>query len=64
MPAFPSRYPDVLGEILTAMATPFKADGSVNIEAFRGPSRRTSLLNGSDGLVVTVRTGEAPDALG
>ena len=49
----------MLGEILTAIATPFKADGSVDIEAFR--SLATHLVaNGSDGLVVTGTTGEAP----
>ena len=49
----------MLGEILTAIVTPFKADGSVDIEAFR--SLATHLVaNGSDGLVVTGTTGEAP----
>jgi 4-hydroxy-tetrahydrodipicolinate synthase len=49
----------VLGEILTAMVTPFKADGSVDIERFRALA---SFLveNGSDGVVVTGTTGEAP----
>jgi len=49
----------VLGEILTAIVTPFKADGSVDIERFRALA---SLLveNGSDGLVVTGTTGESP----
>jgi 4-hydroxy-tetrahydrodipicolinate synthase len=49
----------VLGEILTAIVTPFKADGSVDIERFRALA---SFLveNGSDGLVVTGTTGESP----
>jgi 4-hydroxy-tetrahydrodipicolinate synthase len=49
----------VLGEILTAVVTPLKADGSVDIERFRALA---SFLvdNGSDGLVVTGTTGEAP----
>jgi 4-hydroxy-tetrahydrodipicolinate synthase len=49
----------VLGEILTAICTPFKQDGSVDIPAFR---RLASHLveNGSDGLVVTGTTGESP----
>jgi len=49
----------VLGEVLTAIVTPFKADGSVALDAFR---RLASHLvdNGSDGLVVTGTTGESP----
>ena len=49
----------MLGEILTAVATPFKADGSVDIEAFRALATHL-VANGSDGLVVTGTTGEAP----
>ena len=49
----------MLGEILTAIATPFKADGSVDIEAFRLLAAHL-VANGSDGLVVTGTTGEAP----
>jgi 4-hydroxy-tetrahydrodipicolinate synthase len=49
----------VLGEILTAMATPFKADGSVDYQAFRALAAHL-VANGSDGLVVTGTTGEAP----
>ncbi|HET8968826.1 MAG TPA: 4-hydroxy-tetrahydrodipicolinate synthase [Gaiellaceae bacterium] len=49
----------MLGEILTAIATPFKADGSVDIEAFRSLAAFL-VANGSDGLVVTGTTGEAP----
>ena len=49
----------MLGEILTAIVTPFKADGSVDIERFRALA--THLVeNGSDGLVVTGTTGESP----
>jgi 4-hydroxy-tetrahydrodipicolinate synthase len=49
----------VLGEVLTAIATPFKREGAVDLEAFR---RLASHLveNGSDGLVVTGTTGESP----
>jgi 4-hydroxy-tetrahydrodipicolinate synthase len=49
----------VLGEVLTAIVTPFRADGSVDLESFR---RLASHLvdNGSDGLVVAATTGEAP----
>jgi 4-hydroxy-tetrahydrodipicolinate synthase len=49
----------VLGEILTAIVTPFKADGSVDIERFRALASHL-VENGSDGLVVTGTTGEAP----
>ena len=49
----------MLGEILTAMVTPFRADGSLDLPAFR--SLCGFLLDsGSDGLVVTGTTGEAP----
>jgi 4-hydroxy-tetrahydrodipicolinate synthase len=49
----------VLGEILTAIVTPFKADGSVDIERFRALASHL-VANGSDGLVVTGTTGESP----
>jgi 4-hydroxy-tetrahydrodipicolinate synthase len=49
----------VLGEVLTAIATPFDADGEVDLSAFRALARHL-LENGSDGLVVTGTTGEAP----
>jgi 4-hydroxy-tetrahydrodipicolinate synthase len=49
----------VLGEVLTAVVTPFREDGSVDLDAFR--SLCAFLLdNGSDGVVVTGTTGEAP----
>jgi 4-hydroxy-tetrahydrodipicolinate synthase len=49
----------VLGEILTAICTPFKADGAVDYEAFRALAAHL-VANGSDGLVVTGTTGESP----
>ena len=49
----------MLGEILTAIATPFKADGSVDYQAFRALAAHL-VANGSDGLVVTGTTGESP----
>jgi 4-hydroxy-tetrahydrodipicolinate synthase len=49
----------VLGEILTAIVTPFTADGSVDIQAFRALAAHL-VTNGSDGLVVTGTTGESP----
>jgi 4-hydroxy-tetrahydrodipicolinate synthase len=49
----------VLGEILTAIVTPFKADGSLDLGRFRELARHL-VENGSDGFVVTGTTGEAP----
>jgi 4-hydroxy-tetrahydrodipicolinate synthase len=49
----------VLGEVLTAIVTPFKQDGSVDLDAFRKLARHL-VDNGSDGLVVTGTTGESP----
>ncbi|MCY7303534.1 MAG: 4-hydroxy-tetrahydrodipicolinate synthase [Thermoleophilia bacterium] len=49
----------MLGEVLTAIATPFAADGSVELERFRALCRHL-VENGSDGVVVTGTTGEAP----
>ena len=49
----------ILGEVLTAIATPFGADGGVDLDRFR---ELASFLvdNGSDGLVVCGTTGESP----
>jgi 4-hydroxy-tetrahydrodipicolinate synthase len=49
----------VLGEVLTAIVTPFNADGSVNVEKFR---ELAAFLvdHGSDGIVVAGTTGESP----
>jgi 4-hydroxy-tetrahydrodipicolinate synthase len=49
----------VLGAILTAIVTPFKTDGSVDLDAFRALARHL-VDNGSDGLAVTGTTGESP----
>jgi 4-hydroxy-tetrahydrodipicolinate synthase len=49
----------VLGEVLTAMVTPFRRDGSLDLERFRELARFL-VANGSDGLVVTGTTGESP----
>jgi len=49
----------LLGEILTAIVTPFHADGRVNVERFRDLC--TQLVDdGSDGIVVCGTTGESP----
>jgi 4-hydroxy-tetrahydrodipicolinate synthase len=49
----------VLGEVLTAMVTPFRSDGSLDLDRFRALARHL-VENGSDGLVVTGTTGESP----
>jgi len=49
----------VLGEILTAIVTPFKHDGSLDLDRFRALASHL-VANGSDGLVVTGTTGESP----
>jgi len=49
----------VLGEVLTAVVTPFAKDGSVDLDAFRSLCGHL-LENGSDGVVVAGTTGEAP----
>lgn len=47
------------GQVLTAMVTPFAADGSLNIDGAR--KLVTHLIdNGSDGVVVAGTTGESP----
>ncbi len=49
----------MLGEVLTAIVTPFNADGSVNVDKFR--ELATFLVeHGSDGVVVSGTTGESP----
>ena len=49
----------MLGEVLTAMVTPFKADGSVDYDRYR---ELAGFLvdNGSDGVVAFGTTGESP----
>ena len=49
----------MLGEVLTAIATPFARDGSVDFDAFRTLCAHL-VDHGSDGLVVAGTTGEAP----
>jgi 4-hydroxy-tetrahydrodipicolinate synthase len=49
----------MLGEVLTAIVTPFRADGSVDLDAF-GQLCSALADNGSDGLVVAGTTGESP----
>jgi 4-hydroxy-tetrahydrodipicolinate synthase len=61
MAVFPLREydPGVLGEILTAIVTPLKPDGTIDLDRFRALAAYL-VENGSDGLVVTRTTGESP----
>ena len=52
-------YEAVLGEVLTAIVTPFKADGTIDVERFRELAQHL-VESGSDGLVVAGTTGESP----
>src|SRR3979411_1978693 len=49
----------MLGEVLTAMVTPFARDGSGDYQRFRASARHLR-ENGSDGVVVAATTGESP----
>jgi 4-hydroxy-tetrahydrodipicolinate synthase len=49
----------VLGELLTAVVTPFKPDGTIDFERFRELAQYL-VESGSDGLVVAGTTGESP----
>jgi 4-hydroxy-tetrahydrodipicolinate synthase len=49
----------MLGEVLTAVVTPFAQDGSVDYDRFRALARHL-VDNGSDGVVVAATTGESP----
>src|SRR5919206_4922917 len=49
----------VLGEVLTAIVTPFRADGAVDYDRFRDLALHL-LEHGSDGFVVAGTTGESP----
>jgi 4-hydroxy-tetrahydrodipicolinate synthase len=49
----------VLGEVLTAIVTPFRPDGSVDLDRFSELARYL-VDHGSDGVVVAGSTGESP----
>jgi 4-hydroxy-tetrahydrodipicolinate synthase len=49
----------MLGDVLTAIVTPFRADGTVDYDRFRELAQHL-VEHGSDGLVVTGTTGESP----
>jgi 4-hydroxy-tetrahydrodipicolinate synthase len=51
--------PAMLGEVLTAIVTPFDEDGRVDLAKFRELAAHL-VDNGSDGVVVTGTTGESP----
>jgi 4-hydroxy-tetrahydrodipicolinate synthase len=50
----------MLGNVLTAMVTPFHEDGSVDFASFQRLARHL-VENGSDGVVVSGTTGESPN---
>ncbi|MDX6465890.1 MAG: 4-hydroxy-tetrahydrodipicolinate synthase, partial [Gaiellaceae bacterium] len=50
----------MLGNLLTAIVTPFRDDGSVDFDSFQRLARQL-VENGSDGLVVSGTTGESPN---
>jgi 4-hydroxy-tetrahydrodipicolinate synthase len=49
----------MLGNVLTAIVTPFREDGSIDFDAFQKLARHL-VENGSDGVVVAGTTGESP----
>ena len=49
----------MLGQVLTAIVTPFRDDGAIDFDAFQALARHL-VDNGSDGLVVAGTTGESP----
>src|SRR5213592_1327590 len=53
-------YEAVLGDVLTAVVTPFGRDGAVDFERFRELAQHL-VESGSDGLVVAGTTGESPN---
>ena len=49
----------MLGNVLTAIVTPFREDGSVDFDSFQRLARHL-VENGSDGIIVAGTTGESP----
>jgi 4-hydroxy-tetrahydrodipicolinate synthase len=49
----------MLGNVLTAIVTPFRDDGSIDFDAFQALARHL-VEHGSDGIVVSGTTGESP----
>ncbi len=50
----------MLGRVLTAIVTPFRADGAVDVDSFQRLARHL-VEHGSDGIVVAGTTGESPN---
>jgi 4-hydroxy-tetrahydrodipicolinate synthase len=50
----------MLGRVLTAIVTPFREDGTVDLDAFQRLARHL-VDHGSDGIVVAGTTGESPN---
>ncbi|MFF5171116.1 4-hydroxy-tetrahydrodipicolinate synthase [Micromonospora sp. NPDC000089] len=60
-PAAPDRGPSrPFGRLLTAMVTPFTADGSLDLDGAARLARHLVEEQGNDGLVVNGTTGESP----
>lgn len=55
--------PDAIGRVITALATPFHADGSLDAEGAASLARHV-VATGSDGLVLGGTTGESPTLRG
>ena len=49
----------MLGEVLTAVVTPFRADGAVDVDTFKRICTHV-VESGSDGVIVAGTTGESP----
>jgi 4-hydroxy-tetrahydrodipicolinate synthase len=49
----------MLGNVLTAIVTPFREDGSIDFDSFQSLARHL-VEHGSDGIVVSGTTGESP----
>jgi 4-hydroxy-tetrahydrodipicolinate synthase len=48
------------GRVLTAMVTPFKADGSLDLDSAQELAAHLTTVGGNDGLVIAGTTGESP----
>jgi 4-hydroxy-tetrahydrodipicolinate synthase len=57
--AGPDAGPDRIGRVITALATPFRSDGSVDLEGAAALACHV-IATGSDGLVIGGTTGESP----
>ena len=48
------------GRVLTAMVTPFNADGSLDLDGAQELAAHLTTVGGNDGLVIAGTTGESP----